>query len=97
MTDDVELIDDLDIERTISTQAKTATPSTAEQTITADEGYAFSGKTVYTINGNEATVTRVPFVTYDEQQFVGTFVRYAERQEVLPEIRENLIVEFYNR
>ena len=45
----------------------------------------------------EATVTRVPFVTYDEQQFVGTFVRYAERQEVLPEIRENLIVEFYNR
>ena len=45
----------------------------------------------------EATVTRVPFVSYDEQQFVGTFVRYAERQEVLPEIRENLIVEFYNR
>ena len=45
----------------------------------------------------EATVARVPFVSYDEQQFVGTFVRYAERQEVLPEIRENLIVEFYNR
>ena len=45
----------------------------------------------------EATVARVPFVSYDEQQFVGTFVRYAEIQEVLPEIRENLIVEFYNR
>jgi small subunit ribosomal protein S4 len=45
----------------------------------------------------EATVTRVPFVSYDEQQLAGTFVRYAERQEVLPEIRENLIVEFYNR
>ena len=45
----------------------------------------------------EATVARVPFASYDEQQFVGTFVRYAERQEVLPEIRENLIVEFYNR
>ena len=45
----------------------------------------------------EATVTRVPFVSYDEQQFVGTFVRYAERQEILVEIRENLIVEFYNR
>ena len=45
----------------------------------------------------EATVARVPFVSYDEQQAVGTFVRYAERQEVLPEIRENLIVEFYNR
>ena len=45
----------------------------------------------------EATVARVPFVSYDEQQAVGTFVRYAERQEVLTEIRENLIVEFYNR
>ena len=45
----------------------------------------------------EATVARVPFVSYDDQKHVGTFVRYAERQEVLPEIRENLIVEFYNR
>ena len=45
----------------------------------------------------EATVARVPFVSYDEQTQVGTFVRYSERQEVLPEIRENLIVEFYNR
>ena len=45
----------------------------------------------------EATVARVPFVSYDDQKQVGTFVRYAERQEVLPEIRENLIVEFYNR
>ena len=45
----------------------------------------------------EATVARVPFVSYDEQTQVGTFVRYSERQEVLPEIRENLIVEFYNK
>ena len=35
------------------------TAYTVNVTITADEGYAFSGKTVYTINGEEATVTRV--------------------------------------
>lgn len=45
----------------------------------------------------ENTVSRVAFVSYDENAQVGTFVRYPERHEILPEIKENLIVEFYNR
>ena len=45
----------------------------------------------------EATVSRVAFVSFDEATGVGTFVRLPERSEILPEIRENLIVEFYNR
>ena len=45
----------------------------------------------------EATVSRVAFVSYDEATGVGTFVRLPERSEILPDIRENLIVEFYNR
>ncbi len=45
----------------------------------------------------EVTVARLAFVSYDESTGVGTFVRYPERTEVLPEIHENLIVEFYNR
>jgi small subunit ribosomal protein S4 len=45
----------------------------------------------------ENTVARVPYVSYDEQTGVGTFVRKPERSEFLPEIKENLIVEFYNR
>ena len=45
----------------------------------------------------ENTVARVPYVSYDEQTGVGTFVRLPERSEFLPEIKENLIVEFYNR
>ena len=45
----------------------------------------------------EATVSRVPFVSFDENTNTGTFVRLPERSEILPEIKENLIVEFYNR
>ena len=45
----------------------------------------------------ENTVSRVPFVTYDEQTRTATFVRLPERSEILPEVKENLIVEFYNR
>ena len=45
----------------------------------------------------ENTVARVPYVAYDEQTGVGSFVRMPERSEFLPEIKENLIVEFYNR
>jgi small subunit ribosomal protein S4 len=45
----------------------------------------------------ESTVTRLEFVTFDVNQMQGTFVRYPERSEILPDIRENLIVEFYNR
>ena len=45
----------------------------------------------------ENAVSRVAFVSYDENGFSGTFVRYPERHEILPEVKENLIVEFYNR
>lgn len=39
---------------------------------------------------------RLDFVALDENN-VGTFVRYPDRNEILPEIKEQLIVEFYNR
>ena len=45
----------------------------------------------------EAVVTRVPFVSFDADTNTGTFVRLPERSEFLPDIKENLIVEFYNR
>ena len=45
----------------------------------------------------EATVSRVPFVSFDENTNTGTFVRLPERSEILPDIKEKLIVEFYNR
>ena len=45
----------------------------------------------------ENAVSRVAFVSYDENGFSGTFVRYPERHEILPDVKENLIVEFYNR
>ena len=45
----------------------------------------------------ENTVARLGFLSYDENKGVGTYVRLPERSEILPEIRENLIVEFYNR
>lgn len=45
----------------------------------------------------EATLGRLPFVSFDETSLVGTFLRFPERSEILPEIKENLIVEFYNR
>ena len=45
----------------------------------------------------ENTVVRLGFVSYDDVKGVGTYVRLPERSEILPEIRENLIVEFYNR
>jgi len=39
----------------------------------------------------------VEFVSFDKDTNVGTFVRFPERKEILPEINEQLIVEFYNR
>ncbi|MDD3107077.1 MAG: 30S ribosomal protein S4 [Bacilli bacterium] len=44
-----------------------------------------------------AMVARKEFVTFDEPSMTGEYVRYPERSEILPEIKENLIVEFYNR
>ena len=44
-----------------------------------------------------AQVARVPYVSYDENTQSGSLVRLPERSEFLPDIKENLIVEFYNR
>ena len=44
-----------------------------------------------------AKVSRPEYVSFDEDKQVGTFVRIPERNEFLPEINEQLIVEFYNR
>ena len=40
---------------------------------------------------------RKEYVAVDNENLVGKLVRLPERSEVLPEIKENLIVEFYNR
>lgn len=45
----------------------------------------------------EKMVARKEFVSFDVDTLVGTFVRHPERNEILPEIKEQLIVEFYNR
>jgi len=42
-----------------------------------------------------AMVARKEFVTFDEASMTGEYVRYPERNEILPDIKENLIVEFY--
>ena len=44
----------------------------------------------------ESLVFKRPYVTFDESTMTGQYVRYPEREEFLPEIKENLIVEFYN-
>ena len=48
-------------------------------------------------NALASMVTRKDYVSLDSNTLVGTFVRYPERKEFLEEIKENLIVEFYNR
>lgn len=45
----------------------------------------------------EANVARLDFVSYDENKGQVTYIRLPERQEILSDIKENLIVEFYNR
>jgi len=45
----------------------------------------------------EAITKRLDFVTFDEKKMEGTFVRLPDRSELNPEIKESLIVEFYNR
>ncbi|QMS84373.1 30S ribosomal protein S4 [Candidatus Xianfuyuplasma coldseepsis] len=45
----------------------------------------------------EALVTRPEFVSFDDNKFEVTYVRLPERGEILSEIKENLIVEYYNR
>ncbi len=45
----------------------------------------------------ENTVSRLGFITFDDQNLSATFTRLPERSEIHPEVKENLIVEFYNR
>lgn len=45
----------------------------------------------------EKMVLRKDYVSYDDATMVGTFVRYPERNEIMPDVKEQLIVEFYNR
>lgn len=45
----------------------------------------------------EAKLARAEYLSFDENTGVGTLVRLPERDEFLPEINEQLIVEFYNR
>ena len=45
----------------------------------------------------ESQVMRPEFVSFDDNKFEVTYIRLPERQEILTDIKENLIVEFYNR
>lgn len=49
------------------------------------------------LNSLEAVVVRPEYVGFDENKLQITYVRYPERSEILSDIKENLIVEFYNR
>lgn len=44
-----------------------------------------------------STFTRKEYVEVNNEKVEGKFLRLPERSEILPEIKENLIVEFYNR
>ena len=48
-------------------------------------------------NSLEALSKRVEYITFDEKNMAGTFVRLPERSELNADINESLIVEFYNR
>jgi len=45
----------------------------------------------------EATASRKEFVEFDEKKLEVKYIRLPQRAEVMPDIHENLIVEFYNR
>ncbi len=64
------------------------------QTITLKER---SRKLSFIKDNLEAVVERLGFIEYDESNFKFTYTRFPERSEILAEIKENLIVEFYNR
>ena len=56
-----------------------------------------SRKMVIIQDALNSLVQRKPYVTFDDTTMSGQYVRYPEREEFLPDIKENLIVEFYNR
>ena len=45
----------------------------------------------------ESITNRAPYLGFDDNTQTGTYLRLPERTEILSDIRENLIVEFYNR
>lgn len=45
----------------------------------------------------EAVVVRQEYIAFDEDKLEATYTRLPERNEILPEIKENLIVELYNK
>lgn len=45
----------------------------------------------------EAVVQRLDFIDFDDEKKAFTYKRYPERREFLSDIKENLIVEYYNR
>lgn len=45
----------------------------------------------------EAVVVRQEYIAFDEDKQEATYTRLPERNEILPEIKENLIVELYNK
>ncbi len=53
---------------------------------------------ISTIQENLESVTeRLGFVDYDDENKAFTYTRVPERKEILSDIKENLIVEYYNR
>jgi len=45
----------------------------------------------------EAVISRQEYILFDDEKQVATYTRLPERNEILPEIKENLIVELYNK
>jgi small subunit ribosomal protein S4 len=45
----------------------------------------------------EAVVSRPEFIGFDDNKLEATYIRLPQRSEILSEIKENLIVEYYNR
>ncbi len=45
----------------------------------------------------EAVVGRQEYISFDDEKQAATYTRLPERNEILPEIHENLIVELYNK
>jgi len=67
---------------------------TPGQTISLKEK---SEKLSIIVDNLESAVERLGFVDYNEDKKAFTYTRFPERSEILSEIKENLIVEFYNR
>ena len=49
------------------------------------------------LNSLEQNIKAPAFVEFDKKKLTGKYLRLPERNEFLTEIKENLIVEFYNR